>query len=151
MGLFPTGVTVVTAAHNGVHRAMTANSVTSVSLDPISLLVCVNRDALTHEVISTSRAFCVNILSDQQEALSRSCARPDTPEAVLDGVDYSLGSTGSPRIAGAVGYIDCRVAATLEFGSHTIFVGEAVDAVEREGRPLLFHRGRYASLAADPV
>ena len=144
MGHFATGVTVVTTAHNGEVRGMTANSVTSVSLDPLSVLVCVNKDAITHGVLSKGGVFCVNVLSDQQEALSRACARPDTPEAGLAGVPYRTGATGAPILEGALAYLDCRVSAVMEFGTHTIFVGEAVDLDNSDGEPLLFYRGKYA-------
>jgi flavin reductase (DIM6/NTAB) family NADH-FMN oxidoreductase RutF len=126
---------------------MTANSVTSVSLDPLSVLVCVNREAVTHGILSAGGVFCVNILSAAQEALSRACARPDTPEADLQGVPYRAGVTGSPVLEGALAYIDCRVAGSAEFGTHTVFIGEAADLGAGEGTPLLFYRGAYARLA----
>ncbi len=144
MGSFATGVTVITTAHAGEVRGMTANSVTSVSLEPLSVLVCVNHEAITHRILSAGRVFCVNILTDAQEALSRACARPDTPEAALEGVPFRVGQTGAPIIEGALAYLDCRVAASFEFGTHTIFVGEAIDLGGDDGRPLMFYRGQYA-------
>jgi flavin reductase (DIM6/NTAB) family NADH-FMN oxidoreductase RutF len=146
MGYFATGVTVVTTAHNGEVRGMTANSVTSVSLDPLSVLVCVNHEAITHGILSASGVFCVNILTDEQEQLSRGCAKPDTAEARLEGVPYHLGTSGAPVLEGALAYLDCRVSKTLEFGTHTIFVGETVDLGAAEGQPLLFYRGKYAKV-----
>jgi flavin reductase (DIM6/NTAB) family NADH-FMN oxidoreductase RutF len=130
---------------------MTANSVTSVSLDPMSVLVCVNREAITHGVLSAGGVFCVNVLSAEQEALSRGCARPDTPEAALSGVPYHTGVTGAPILEGALAYLDCRVAASMEFGTHTIFVGEAVDIAAADAEPLLFYRGKYATLVPSSV
>jgi len=147
MGHFGTGVTIVTTANDDEVRGMTANSVTSVSLEPLSVLVCVNREALTYRVLEASRIFCVNILSDQQEALSRACARPDTPEAKLEGVAYHTGETGSPILEGALAYMDCRVSASFEFGTHTIYIGEPVDIGFADGQPLVFYRGKYAALA----
>lgn len=147
MGQFATGVTIVTSARRETVRAMTANSLTSVSLDPLSLLVCVNHEAVMHGVISSVNGFCVNVLNENQEALSRACARPDTPEAMLEGVGYRLGASGMPLLQGAIAYFDCVVATSLEFGTHTIFVGKVVDFGESEGRPLLFYRGRYERLA----
>jgi flavin reductase (DIM6/NTAB) family NADH-FMN oxidoreductase RutF len=145
MGHFATGVTLVTTAHNGEARGMTANSFTSVSLDPISVLVCVNREAITHRVLSSSGVFCVNILARDQEALSRACARPDTPEAGLQGVAYHTGESGAPILDHAVAYLDCRVAGSMEFGTHTIFVGEPLDVAAIGGQPLLFYLGKYTS------
>jgi len=128
---------------------MTANSFTSVSLEPPSVLICVNREAITYGVLTAGQVFCVNILSRDQEALSRACARPDTPEASLEGVAYHRGATGAPILEGAVAYLDCRVAASLEFGTHTVFVGEAVDVVANGGEPLLYYLSRYASVHVD--
>src|ERR1051325_10238577 len=102
MGNFATGVTVVTTAHEGTVRGMTANSICSVSLEPLSVLVCVNREAITYGILDAGQIFCVNVLADDQEALSRACARPDTPEAALEGVPYHLGQTGAPILDGAL-------------------------------------------------
>ena len=148
MGHFATGVTVVTTAHNGEARGMTANSFTSVSLEPPSVLVCVNREAITYGVLMGSRVFCVNILARDQEPLSRACARPDTPEAGLQGVAYHVGETGAPILDHAVGYIDCRVATSFEFGTHTIFIGEAVDVAAGGGQPLLYYLSKYTTVNA---
>lgn len=149
MGYFPTGVAVVTSSHHGEVRGMTANAITSVSLEPLSVLVCVNRAALTHRVISASGVFCINILTDQQEQLSRACAKPDTPEARLEGVRYHPGVTGAPVLDEALAYLDCRVATSFEFGTHTIFIGETVDLGAHEGEPLVFYRGRYTRLPVE--
>ena len=146
MGHFATGVTIITSALEGEVRGMTANSVTSVSLEPLSVLVCINHEALTHRLVVQSGIFCVNILSDMQEALSRGCARPDTPEATLQGVSYRTGTTGAPILEGILAYLDCQVSASFEFGTHTILVGEPVDLGFHEGKPLAFYRGKYAAV-----
>jgi len=146
MGHFATGVTVITTAHNGEVRGMTANSVTSVSLEPLSVLVCVNREAITHGILAGGGVFCVNILTDDQEQLSRGCAKPDTIEAGLDGVPYHIGTSGAPVLDEALAYLDCRVSASFEFGTHTIFVGEPVELGAAAGRPLMFYRGKYVKL-----
>jgi flavin reductase (DIM6/NTAB) family NADH-FMN oxidoreductase RutF len=143
MGHFATGVTIVTTAHAGTVRGMTANSVCSVSLDPISVLVCVNREAITYGILEAGRVFCVNVRTEEQQALSGACARPDTPEAELKGVPYRLGETGAPILEGALAYLDCRVSASMDFGTHRIYIGETVDIGSRDARPLLFYRGRY--------
>lgn len=146
MGHFATGVTLVTTANDGEVRGMTANSFTSVSLEPLSVLICVNRDAISHRVLSAGGVFCVNILARDQEALSRACARPDTPEAGLEGVAYHRGETGAPILDHAVAYIDCRVAGSLEFGTHTIFVGEALDVAAAGGEPLVYYLSKYTTV-----
>jgi len=147
VGRFATGVTVVTTAHDGEVRGMTANSFTSVTLEPISVLICVNREAITHRILSAAGVFGVNILTADQEALSRTCARPDTPEASLEGVPYHRGETGAPILDEALAYLDCRVAGSFEFGTHTIFIGEVVDGGFADGTPLIFYQSAYARLA----
>lgn len=149
MGSFPTGVTIVTAADGESARAMTANSMTSVSLEPPSVLVCVNRARGLYGLIKSSQAFCVHILRSNQEALARACSQTGSPETMLKGVPYRAGKTGAPIIDGALGYIECKVAATLDFGTHTIYVGEVVEVTAAEGEPLLFYRGRYIHLRSD--
>ncbi len=143
MGHFATGVTIVTTKNGNEVRGMTANSVASVSLEPLSVLVCVNREAITYGILDAGQVFCVNVLAENQEALSRACARPDTPEAALQGVPYRLGQSGAPILEGALAYLDCRVVSSMDFGTHRIYVGEAVDVSSSEGRPLLFYRGKY--------
>ena len=149
MGHFATGVTLVTTALDGEVRGMTANSFTSVSLDPLSVLICVNREAITHRVLSGSQIFCVNVLARDQEALSRACARPDTPEAALQGVPYHAGETGAPVLDHAIAYIDCHVAGSFEFGTHTIFVGEAVDVAAFGGAPLVYYLSKYTTVPGE--
>ena len=149
MGHFATGVTVITTAHNGEVRGMTANSFTSVSLEPLSVLICVNREAITHRVLSGGQVFCVNVLRRDQEGLSRGAARPDTPEAALQDVPYRTGETGAPILDEAVGYLDCRVRGSFEFGTHTIFVGEVVDAAASGGEPLVYYLSKYTTVHAE--
>ncbi|MSQ23245.1 MAG: flavin reductase [Chloroflexi bacterium] len=146
MGLFATGVTILTSAHGSTVRAMTANAVASVSLDPLSLLVCVNRSAIMHDVLSRGGGFCVNFLKASQEHLARACARPDSAEASLSGVEYQLGKNGAPILTEAMGYVECAVATALDFGTHTIFVGTVLAFGGSEGDPLLFFGGKYAGL-----
>lgn len=149
MGHFATGVTLITTAHDGQVRGMTANSVASVSLDPLSVLVCVNHEAITCGLLAASGTFCVNVLTLEQEALARACARPDTPEAALEGVPYHPGLTGAPILPDALAFLDCRVTASFEYGTHTVFIGEAVSLGTEGGEPLLFFQGRYARIEAE--
>ena len=99
-----------------------------------------------HGVLSAAGAFCINVLSEDQESLSRACARPDTPEASLEGVPYRVGTLGLPTLAEAIAYFECKLVGALDFGTHTIFVGEVIGFGESEGRPLLFYKGRYGRL-----
>ncbi|MFQ5879984.1 MAG: flavin reductase family protein, partial [Dehalococcoidia bacterium] len=149
MGLFATGVTVITSRLDGEHFGMTANAVTSVSLEPMLFLVCVDHSATTHEAIAGSGVFAVNILSEEQEELSRRFAtKRQLSENQMEGVAYHLSGGGCPILDGCLAFLDCRVADTCAGGDHTIFLGEVEEAgVYAEGRPLLFYRSRYAKLA----
>ncbi len=148
MGLFATGVTVVTSHIEGQLFAMTANAITSVSLDPVLVLVCVDKTAFTHEAIEKTGVFAVSILDQSQEHLSRRFAtKPQPGENILEGVDYHLSTLGCPLIDGSLAYLDCRVYAAYPGGDHTIFLGEVQEAsVATEGPPLIFYRSRYAAL-----
>lgn len=143
LGQFATGVTVVSlATENGVH-GMTANSFTSVSLDPPLLLVCVDKRNRTHQLIQENERFAINILAEDQMDISNWYAgRRDHHVEPKWNHDVA----GSPILEGAVAWLDCRLAFQYDGGDHTIYVGH-VDKFELVGgRPLLFHSGRYAAL-----
>lgn len=150
MGHFATGVTIVTTSHNGQLAGLTANSFSSVSLDPVLVLVCVDKKARSHDMLLASGAFAVNILDTSQVDLSDRFAGRTVPDPEkFDGVAFHRGTTGAPLIDGSLAYLDCRVAAHHDAGDHTIVVGEVVDCGVSPGHadsnPLLFFRGKYKS------
>lgn len=149
MGQFATGVTIVTSRLGDEVHGMTANSVTSVSLDPPLVLVCVARSADSHDIIDKSGVFAVNILARNQEPLSLQFAGKDAPGAHdLHAVPHTTGVTGAPIIEGSLAYLDCRVVERFPGGDHTIFIGEVLDADRMNGQgPLIFYQGRYLDLA----
>jgi len=150
IGRFATGVTIVTSRLGEELHGMTANAVSSLSLEPMLALVCVDRTADTHDIIARSGAFVLNILREEQEELSRHFADKATEGAHrLDAVPHRFGETGAPILEDCLAYLECRVAQELPGGDHTIFVGEVVAAGEpaQDARPLLFYRGRYRRLA----
>lgn len=146
MGLFATGVTVITARAGEETRGMTANAVTSVSLDPLLLLVCVDRQARMAGVIVEAGRFAVNILRADQEQLSRHFSgRPQ------DGVEPRLVElAGAPVLADSMASLVCAVERVLDGGDHLIVIGrvEALRRAEGADEPLLYFRGRYRELAA---
>jgi flavin reductase (DIM6/NTAB) family NADH-FMN oxidoreductase RutF len=148
-GQFATGIAVVTTTVDGCAHGMTANSFTSVSLNPTLILVCVDNRARTRDYVEAASAFAVNILAEEQEALSVYFAGPrnEFPDELAE-VPYHPGATGSPIIEGAAAHLDCRLVASYPGGDHTIYVGEVVDANSVQGRPpLVYHAGRYTRLA----
>lgn len=149
MGMFATGVTVLTARAGAVTRGMTANSVTSVSLDPLLLLVCVDRRAGMAAVIGEAERFAVNILrADQQDVSQHFAGRPGPgPEPALAEL------AGAPVLADSMATVVCAVERVLDGGDHLIVLGrvEALRQAERPGEPLLYYRGRYRQIAAEPA
>lgn len=150
MGRFPTGVTVVGATEDDQPLVMTASSFTSVSLDPLLVLVCVARSTRFHPAVLASGEWGVSFLAAHQEQLSRRFAvhGRDLDES-LDGVPYHLGRvTGVPLLDGSLVTLECRTTATHDGGDHTIVVGAVLDLeVGADPTPaLLWHRGSYGTL-----
>lgn len=146
MGLFATGVTVVTGVGpDGAPIGMAANSFTSVSLHPPLVLVCMARSSSTWPAIRASGAYCVNVLAEDGEELSRRFGARGAER--FAGSAWTPGPTGSPVLDGAIAWADCRIEAEHDAGDHSIVVGLVV-ALGRgpDGRPLLFWRGRYGRL-----
>jgi flavin reductase len=154
LGLFATGVTVVTSTYQGILHGMTANAFASVSLEPLLVLVCVDREAGMHELLPLSKTFAVTVLGADQEELSAWFASPRRPagQDQFDDVDWEPAPvTGSPVLREGLGWADCRVTEIHEGGDHSIFLGEVVDlGLLRHGDPLVFYAGEYHRLRIDP-
>ena len=151
LGHFATGVTVITTIDTaGVPRGFTANAFTSLSLDPPLVVVCVAKRSQTYPALQTDGAiFAVNILSRDQESLSRHFASKQPDKFAL--VDYSLGPLGAPILQGVLAFLECRVVERFHGGDHTILVGEVHNVGTLAGDdPLLFYRGAYTSTALSP-
>ena len=149
IGSFATGVTVVTMRSDSGYHGFTANAVTSVSLDPILLLVCVEKKAVAHSELTKAGTFAVNILRREQEDWSNLFAKSGPPEAEsLRGVPTRDGSTGAPVIEGVLAHLECEVADRLDGGDHTIFLGRVVEGeMDAGGSPLLYFHGGYRSIS----
>lgn len=149
MSQFATGVTVVTTNVDGDLHGMTANAVTSLSLEPLLLLICVVRGNSCHTQLEKASHFAVNILAADQEYLSNTFARSGDPETgSLRGTEFRLGAEGSPLLEGTLGWVECRKSEVLAGGDHDIFIGEALTGEVAGGDPLLFWGGGYRRLAA---
>ena len=145
MGRFATGVTVVTTGRDGNYSGLTANAVASLSLNPPLVLVAVEKRAHSHEYLLRDRVYAMNILAADQEHLSQRFATPG-PKNFAD-LEFTIGESAAPILAGTLGYVDCRVKEILQGGDHDIFVGEIVAGEAREGEPLLYFCGKYRALA----
>ena len=155
MGSFPTGVTVVTVAcDDGRMHGMTVNSFSSVSLDPMLVLVCLDETSRGLGLIERAGAFAVNVLSAGQQDVSRRFAsrhRPAGP-AMFDGVPVEPGVTGGPVLVEAAASFACRLRQSHRAGDHLIVLGEVVALVHRPRlEPLIFHAGTYKALEHEPM
>jgi flavin reductase (DIM6/NTAB) family NADH-FMN oxidoreductase RutF len=149
MRRFATGVAVVTTVHEGRIHGFTANAFASVSAEPPTVLICVNRGATAHPLISASQRFCVNILALQQRALAERFAGGE-PRQRFEGVAYRLGPSGSPILEGTLAHVDCTLAEELTASTHTIFLGTVLDADWREGAPLGYFDRAYRDFGIAP-
>jgi flavin reductase (DIM6/NTAB) family NADH-FMN oxidoreductase RutF len=148
IGHFATGVTVITSVHGTIDHGATASAVSSVSLDPPSLLVCLNRAAATETAVRESGSFVVNILrEDQGELALRFAGRHGDKFA---GVGYERSERGNAMLAGALAHLECRVRDAVTGGTHTVFFGEVLRAEAGEGDPLAYFRGRFGRLSPEP-
>ena len=149
MGHFASGVTIMTTSAAGRMHGMTVSAFASQSLDPLLILVSVERSTVMHQLLAQSGAFAINILDEHGEGTARffaDNARLKGPE-FRDGA-YHLGTTGSPILAEATGYLEATVDRTLDAGDHTIIVGRVVALrIVRDAPPLIYYRSGYRGLA----
>ena len=145
MSQFATGVTVITTIdEQGEPHAMTANSFTSVCLDPPVVLVCVAHSTNTHEFLAKTGCFGVNILGQDQEEVGAYFAK--RPEERKGGVDYSFsqGEDGLPVLDHAMVYMGCQIIGSHIYGDHTIYLGEVTEIRKTDVEtPLLFFKSRW--------
>ena len=143
-----TGITVVTAEHEGTHHGMTVSSFTSLSLDPPLLSVSLYNTSRTNALVTAAGKFGVTILAADQEEVSNSFAGriPDNEDRFADcEVEYLLSSI--PFIKGGLSYFECRVYKTIPVGTNTLFIGEIIEAKSQEdGDPLLYFNQKYGKL-----
>ena len=150
MSHFPTGVTVVTTGTGEGTEAMTANAVLSVSLDPLLFLVSVHRDARLNARIREEGFYTVNLLSADQEGLSRLFSSPERSSGLpaVNSLGGGFGFTGAPLAAGAMAAVECEIEAVYPGGDHGLFLGRVVAVHLGDARkgPLVFHEGSYPAL-----
>ncbi len=151
MRRFPAAVSVITAADETRRHGMTATAVTSLSLDPPSLIVCINRTTLLHDIMQVGRSFCVNVLRCNQADLSAAFSGAVPPEARFALGNWLTSAQGHTYLADAQVNVFCRKVAAVPYGTHTIFIGEA-EAVEVSDpiEPLIYQDATYCfSVARD--
>ncbi|MGI8632462.1 MAG: flavin reductase family protein [Solirubrobacterales bacterium] len=142
---YPTGVTVVTATGPDGPSGMTANSVTSLSLDPLLMLVCFARTARTLDAARHAGRFGINVLATGQAGIARRFAgKQPNPEKWRD-QDWTE-RAGSPALAGTAAWIACELRETIEGGDHLIVTGEVTEVDGSDEDPLLWHLGDFRTI-----
>jgi flavin reductase (DIM6/NTAB) family NADH-FMN oxidoreductase RutF len=146
LGNFVTGVTVVTTMDElGRPRGLTANSFTSVSLDPPLVLVCIAATAASCGAFERCTGFTVNVLHEEQQTVAEIFASKSPDK--FDRASWSEGATGAPRILGSLAIFDCQVHQRLPAGDHLILIGRVLEFDTAARRPLVFGQGSYISLS----
>ncbi|PTX47636.1 flavin reductase [Gemmobacter caeni] len=149
MGRFPGAVTIVTALAGAERRGITATAVCSVTAEPPSVLVCLNRATGTCAAVGEDGRFNVNLLSDAADALALRFAGVGgvTGEDKFTEGDWQADSRGLPVLADATVSLSCDVAEVVEAASHIIFIGHIVEMRSADGPPLLYEQRRFHRLS----
>ena len=152
LGEFATGITVVTVEREpGAVFGMTANAFTSVSLDPMLILVCVDEKAKILPLMHKKKRFGISVLKQGQQAISEYFAKADQNADAEQrlALRYRRTPSGVPVLIGTALQLSCSAIAAHVAGDHTIFVAKVEDAEIQGGEPLLFFRGEYRRIAAN--
>ena len=148
-GSFATGVTIVTTRDKaGEVYGFTANSFTSVSLEPPLLLVNIAKSAYGLDVFTCAEGFAINILSENQKTLSNTFASPGTDK--FNAAEWTAKTTGSPIFDDVIGWFDCASFQQVDAGDHVILIGRVLDYSYNADSPLGFCRGAYVSFGLSP-
>lgn len=147
MGHFATGVTVITTRdESGAFFGLTANALSSVSLDPPLVLVCVDKKAESYPAFAASGVYNINVLTKEQEALSRTFAKSGGDK--FSGLGYEIAGNGVPVLKNSLAHMACEIRNEIDAGDHTIYLAEVKEiSMDNESAPLLYFRGGYRDLA----
>jgi flavin reductase (DIM6/NTAB) family NADH-FMN oxidoreductase RutF len=149
MARMASGVTVITMHVDGQDHGFTASSFTSLSLDPMLVLVCVVKEQRSHLQLERAGHFAVNILACSQKELGMRFADPALYDRRFDGLELARASSGAPILPNSLAWVDCRVRDVYPGGDHSIFIGEVHGgSATEEGEALVYHNrvwGRFSS------
>ncbi|MFM0250840.1 flavin reductase family protein [Paraburkholderia sediminicola] len=137
-------VTIVTASDGSRRHGMTMTAVSSLSMDPPSMIVCVNQSSFLHDILTSARHFCVNVLTHDQAEVSTAFSGAASPEERFGVGDWRRHFVGMDYLTTAQANVFCRKVAAVPFGTHTIFIGTADEvALNEDNRPLLYRNAAY--------
>jgi flavin reductase (DIM6/NTAB) family NADH-FMN oxidoreductase RutF len=146
MSNFATGVTVVTTFdEKKIIHGMTANSFTSVSLNPPTVLVCIGHTRNTFTHVKNTNQFAINILSSKQKKVADYFAKEQTKGDEIIEFNWSI-KFGSPFIEGSIAFIKANVVELYNYGDHAIILGEVEGFDTKNGAPLLYYQSDYLSV-----
>ena len=148
MRRWTTGITVVSASHNGREHGMTVSSFTSVSLEPPLVTISLMKNTRTLEMIVASNSFAITILSSEQSAVSKVFAgQVGDDENRFTGIETTNLVTGAPMIEGGLAFFDCKVFEKFDFATNSLILGEVIAAeIGDQDKPLLYFDQQYHQL-----
>lgn len=146
------GVSLITTLTDGNRHGLVATAVSSVTGEPPSLLICVNRNASAHDHISRSGIYCVNVLPESAQTMAARFSSAMDREKRFDKGEWETLVTGAPALVGSLVSFDCEVRETLAYKSHTIFIAEivATEIWSSDNSPLVYLDGRYRQIRIEP-
>ncbi len=150
MGRFASGVTIVAAVEGGGPVGFTCQSFVSLSLDPPLVGLAPAKSSTSWPRIARAGSFCVNVLADHQQDLCRRFAISGADK--FAGVPWHPAAVGgAPVIEGCLAWVSCRLELVHDAGDHELVIGRVLDLGRGDGRPLLFYRGEFATMAGSPI
>jgi flavin reductase len=146
------GVSLITTLADGNRHGLVATAVSSVTGEPPSLLICVNKNASAHDHISRSGIYCVNVLPESAQMIAARFSSAMDREKRFETGEWEVLETGAPALVGSLVSFDCEVRETLSYKSHTIFIAEivATEIWSSETSPLVYLDGRYRQILIEP-
>jgi len=150
MGQMASGVTVITFNFGGLDHGFTATSFTSLSLDPMLVLVCVVKAQRSHVLLEQAGHYAVNVLGSAQKEIGMRFANAQPSDRFV-GLEVTRGTTGAPILPESLAWVDCTIREVLPGGDHSIFVGEVVaGAALGNDQPLVYQQRRWGRFVSDP-
>ncbi|WP_042355594.1 flavin reductase family protein [Bacillus rubiinfantis] len=143
IGHFSSGVSIITVRNSDVNYGITASAVSSVSVDPPMLLVCINKSTGTCHAIAREKTFTVNIMNNDQKELALKFARANTDK--FNDVEFTYGELGNPLLSHTLATIECRVVEEVTGGTHSVFLAEVQTGKTTAGMPLVYYRGKFGN------
>lgn len=150
MRTWVTGIAIVTGNHNGQTHGLTANSFNAIALSPPTILIALQNQSQTKEIVQCGGVFGISILESRQISIAqRFAGQIDADRPRFEGIETFTMSTGSPMIKNACAYLDCKVVRTFNVGNTTVFLGEVIEAKVNGNNhePLLYLNRKWRNLA----